>query len=124
MLMLIKGVIKMADKKINTLQLKKFMEKQIEELDEIKKLRAELKIEKNDKNFVNSLDYLERMHKACEETIKMCDMYDEKQKAEAKKEADKIKAAAKEIKSEDKKDVIKKTESEPITEEDDDDIWD
>lgn len=26
----------MADKKINTLQLKKFMEKQIEELDEIK----------------------------------------------------------------------------------------
>ena len=46
MLMLIKGVIKMADKKINTLQLKKFMEKQIEELDEIKKLRAELKIEK------------------------------------------------------------------------------
>ena len=57
MLMLIKGVIKMADKKINTLQLKKFMEKQIEELDEIKKLRAELKIEENDKNFVNSLDY-------------------------------------------------------------------
>ena len=51
-------------------------------------------------------------------------MYNEKQKAEAKKEADKIKAAAKEIKSEDKKDVIKKTESEPITEEDDDDIWD
>ena len=46
----------MANKKINTLQLKKFMEKQIEELDEIKKLRAELKIEKNDKNFVNSLD--------------------------------------------------------------------
>lgn len=28
----------MADKKINTLQLKKFMEKQIEELDEIKKI--------------------------------------------------------------------------------------
>ena len=111
----------MADKKINTLQLKKFMEKQIEELDEIKKLRAELKIEENDKNFVNSLDYLERMYKA---TIKMCDMYDEKQKAEAKKEADKIKAAAKEIKSEDKKEVIKKTEPEPITEEDDDDIWD
>lgn len=114
----------MADKKINTLQLKKFMEKQIEELDEIKKLRAELKIEENDKNFVNSLDYLKRMYKACEETIKMCDMYDEKQKAEAKKEADKIKAAAKEIKSEDKKEVIKKTEPEPITEEDDDDIWD
>ena len=114
----------MADKKINTLQLKKFMEKQIEELDEIKKLRAELKIEENDENFVNSLDYLERMHKACEETIKMCDMYDEKQKAEAKKEADKIKAVAKEIKSEDKKEVIKKTEPEPITEEDDDDIWD
>lgn len=114
----------MADKKINTLQLKKFMEKQIEELDEIKKLRAELKIEENDKNFVNSLDYLERMYKACEETIKMCGMYDEKQKAEAKKEADKIKAAAKEIKSEDKKEVIKKTEPEPITEEDDDDIWD
>ena len=87
-------------------------------------MRAELKIEKNDKNFVNSLDYLERMYKDCEETIKMCDMYNEKQKAEAKKEADKIKAAAKEIKSEDKKDVIKKTESEPITEEDDDDIWD
>ena len=43
----------MADKKINTLQLKKFMEKQIEELDEIKKLRAELKIEENDKNFVS-----------------------------------------------------------------------
>lgn len=114
----------MADKKINTLQLKKFMEKQIEELDEIKKLRTELKIEENDKNFANSLDYLERMHKACEETIKMCDMYDEKQKAEAKKEADKIKAAAKEIKSEDKKEVIKKIEPETILEEDDDDIWD
>lgn len=43
------------------------------------------------------------MYKACEETIKMCDMYNEKQKLETKKEADKIKAAAKEIKSEDKK---------------------
>lgn len=95
----------MADKKINTLQLKKFMEKQIEELDEIKKLRAELEIKENDENFANSLDYLGRMYKACEETIKMCDMYDEKQKAE------------------DKKEVIKKTEAEPIIEEDDD-IWD
>ena len=113
----------MADKKINTLQLKKFMEKQIEELDEIKKLRAELEIKENDENFANSLDYLGRMYKACEETIKMCDMYDEKQKAEAKKEADKIKAVAKEIKAEDKKEVIKKTEAEPIIEEDDD-IWD
>ena len=36
----------------------------------------------------------------------------------------KIKAAAKEIKSEDKKEVIKKTEPETILEEDDDDIWD
>ena len=53
----------------------------------------------------------------------MCDMYDEKQKAEAKKEADKIKAAAKEIKSEDKKEVIKNTEIKPVDEEDDD-IWD
>lgn len=54
----------MADKKINTLQLKKFMEKQIEELDEIKKLRTELEIKENDENFSNSLDYLERMYKA------------------------------------------------------------
>lgn len=113
----------MADKKINTLQLKKFMEKQIEELDEIKKLRAELGIKENDENFANGLDYLGRMYKACEETIKMCDMYDEKQKAEAKKEADKIKAAAKEIKAEDKKEVIKNTEIKPVDEEDDD-IWD
>lgn len=114
----------MADKKINTLQLKKFMERQIEELDEIKKLRAELGIKENDENFANSLDYLGHMYKACEETIKMCDMYDEKQKAEAKKEADKIKAAAKEIKAEDKKEVIENTEIEPVDEEDDDDIWD
>ena len=112
----------MAKTQINITQLKNFMKKQIEELDQIKELKKALN--KSDEDTAECTEYLNRMYGACEQVISMCDEYSEIEKAEAKDEADKIKAEAKKIKDEEKK--TKEKIAEPVEEDgddEDDDIW-
>lgn len=112
----------MAKTQINITQLKNFMKKQIEELDQIKELKKALN--KSDEDTAECTEYLNRMYGACEQVISMCDEYSEIEKAKAKDEADKIKAEAKKIKDEEKK--TKEKIAEPVEEDgddDDDDIW-
>lgn len=112
----------MAKTEINVTQLKNFMQKQIEELDQIKELKTAL--HKSDEDVPECTEYLKRMYGACEQVISMCDEYSEIEKAKAKDEADKIKAEAKKIKDEEKK--TKEKIAEPVEEDggdDDDDIW-
>lgn len=112
----------MAKTQINITQLKNFMKKQIEELDQIKELKKALN--KSDEDTAECTEYLNRMYGACEQVISMCDEYSEIEKAKAKDEADKIKAEAKKIKDEEKK--TKEKIAEPVEEDgddEDDDIW-
>ena len=83
----------MAKTEINVTQLKNFMQKQIEELDQIKELKTALN--KSDEDVPECTEYLNRMYSACNQVITMCNEYKELEKAKVKEEADKIKAEAK-----------------------------
>lgn len=112
----------MAKIEINVTQLKNFMQKQIEELDQIRDLKTALN--KSDEDVPECTEYLNRMYSACNQVITMCNEYKELEKTKAKDEADKIKAEAKKIKDEEKK--TKEKIAEPVEEDgddDDDDIW-
>lgn len=114
----------MAKTQINITQLKNFMKKQIEELDQIKELKKALN--KSDEDTAECTEYLNRMYGACEQVISMCDEYSEIEKAKAKDEADKIKAEAAKIKAEEKKSAVKEKIAEPVEDDgndEDEDIW-
>lgn len=115
----------MAKTQINISQLKNFMKKQLEELEQINELKKALN--KTDKDVPECMDYLNRMNSACQQVISMCDEYNELEKAKVKEEADKIKAEAKKIKADEAKEtkekVVKEKIAEPVEDEDDDDIW-
>lgn len=114
----------MAKTEINVTQLKNFMQKQIEELDQIKELKTALN--KSDEDVPECTEYLNRMYSACNQVITMCNEYKELEKAKAKEEADKIKAEAAKIKAEEKKSAAKEKIAEPAEDngdDEDEDIW-
>ena len=111
----------MAKTEINVTQLKNFMQKQIEEIDQIKELKTALN--KSDEDVPECTEYLNRMYSACNQVIAMCNEYKELEKVKAKDEADKIKAEAAKIKAEEKKSAAKEKIAEPAEDNGDDDIW-